>query len=137
MLLPGTSHPEFEGPRGGNPDFRTSLSTPTLSTFHSVSNTALVAKYGLDRVNDPREFDKTAEITRVLTSAKIQQLSNTRRLRSGTCKLGGCSEGRERVEYREELDKITRNEDSRREKGKGKTKERPNCKRRYQGMRSQ
>jgi len=113
------------------------LSTPTLSTLHSVSGAVLVAKYRLERVKDPREFDKTAEINRALTSAKIRR-GGTNSLTQGDYAAELASrEDAAKVEkgwnVEKSLYKITRMK-ARVEK---KAKKCPNRKRRQQGIGSQ
>jgi len=114
------------------------LSVPTLPTFHSVSDAALVAKYRAERVKDPREFDKkTAEINKALTTAKIRGGSNSLTQGDYTVELASREDTAKVEKWRNverSLDRIHKNEDSSREKGEGKTKKRSNRKRRHQGM---
>jgi len=132
MQPPGAPRPELEDPAGGNLDInqpRPSVSMPTLPTFHSVSNAALVAKYRAERVKDPREFDKkTAEINKAPTTAKIRREDNNSLTQGDyTVELASREDAAKIEKWRDvqkSLDRIHKNEDLSREKGKDKTKKR-------------
>jgi len=136
MRPPGTPRPELEDPAGGNLDInqlRPFVSLPTLSTFYSVSDAALVAKYRAERIKDPREFDKkTAEINKAMTTAKIRRGgSNSLTQGDYTVELASREDAVKIEKWRDvekSLDRIHKNEDLSREKGKDKTKKRSNRK---------
>jgi len=98
----------------------------SMATFYSVSNAALVAKYRAESVKDPREFDKTAKINKALTTAKTRRGgSNSLTQGDHTVELASREDAAKVEKWQnveKSLDRIHKNEDSSREKGKGKTK---------------
>jgi hypothetical protein len=76
MPPPGTPHTELDDQveHLDREQLKHSLSTPTLPTFHSVSDAALVAKYRSERAKEPAAFDKkTAGIKHSVRTAKLRR----------------------------------------------------------------